>query len=153
MVWEVVGDGDELPVGKGKKRVIDWYDCYNQLPKIFLLTLGKLLRYLPLYPPNVILYLSASSATWNVVQVVEYVPPPIRYDLLTKSAVKISPWIRNPGKNILITRKVQNTAQIWISPQWLSGLFSPLLIPDSQYHELLLACYNLFLILFLLLVQ
>ena len=57
------------------------------------------------------------------------------------------------AKNILITRKVQNMAQKWISPQWLSGRFSSLLIPDSQYHELLLACYNLFLILFLLLVQ
>ena len=35
----------------------------------------------------------------------------------------------------------------------LSGLFSPVVIPDSQYHKSLLACYNLILILFLLLVQ
>ena len=34
--------------------------------------------------------------------------PPIRYDLLTKSAVKFSQWIRNPGKNICVTRKVQS---------------------------------------------
>ena len=37
-----------------------------------------------------------------------YANPPICYDLLTKSALPFSPWIRNPGKNILITRKVQN---------------------------------------------
>ena len=32
-------------------------------------------------------------------------------------------------------------------------LISPVVIPDSLYHKLLLACYNLILILFLLLVQ
>ena len=35
----------------------------------------------------------------------------IRYDLLTKSAVKFSPWIRNPGRNICTTRKVQIRGQ------------------------------------------
>ena len=37
-----------------------------------------------------------------------YANLPIRYDLLTKSALPFSTWIRNPGKNILITCKVQN---------------------------------------------
>ena len=37
-----------------------------------------------------------------------YANPPNRYDLLTKCALPFSPWIRNPGKNIWITRKVQN---------------------------------------------
>jgi len=32
----------------------------------------------------------------------------IYYDLFTKSALPLSPWIQNSGKNILITRKVQN---------------------------------------------
>ena len=37
-----------------------------------------------------------------------YANLPIRYDLLTKSALQLLHWIQNPGKKILITRKVQN---------------------------------------------
>ena len=37
-----------------------------------------------------------------------YTNLPIRYDLLTKSALQLLQWIQNPGKKILITRKGQN---------------------------------------------
>lgn len=37
-----------------------------------------------------------------------YANPPIHHDLLTISAVKISPLIQNPDKLIFITHKIQN---------------------------------------------
>ena len=55
-----------------------------------------------------------------------YANPPIRYDLLTKSTLPFSPWIRNPGKNILITRKVQNLGQ---KNRWIRN---PLQLQDPE---------------------
>ena len=58
-----------------------------------------------------------------------YANPPIRHDLLAKSAVKISAWIWNLGKNILITREVQNPGPKhgWIcNPLQFAGPGNPL---------------------------
>ena len=58
-----------------------------------------------------------------------YANPPIHYDLLTKYALPFSPWIQNPGKNILITCKVQNPGP---KNRWICN---PLQLQDPEIRQ------------------